>query len=111
NRGLLSDFAERREIAFPFFFESKTENFVPGKSIDDLRQRTVEENLAVIDHEHAIAQLFDVLHVMAGQQRDNAMFLVVNAQKFADAFLTDYIQADCRFIKKQHARLVNQRSD
>ena len=69
-----------------------------GKSIDDLRQRAVEENLAVINHQHAIAKFFDVLHIMAGEERDNVMFRVVNAQELADALLTDHIEPDCRFI-------------
>ena len=84
---------------------------MPGKAINDLGQRAVKENSAVVDYQHTVAKFFDVLHVMAGEQRDNAMFLVVNAQKLADAFLTDHIQANGRFIEKKHARLMNKRSD
>jgi hypothetical protein len=47
-----------------------------------------------------MTQLLDVLHVMAGEQCDDAMLLVVDAQKFADSFLANHVQTDCRLIKK-----------
>ena len=46
------------------------------------------------------AQLLDVLHVMAGEHGDDAMLGIVEAQKFAHAFLADDIEADRRFIEK-----------
>ena len=55
-----------------------------------------------------MTQLLDILHVMAGQQRDDTMFLIVNTQKFPDPFLTDHIQADRWFVEKKYARLVNE---
>ena len=39
------------------------------------------------------------------------MFLVIDAQKLADTFLTDDIQPNCRFVEEKHARLVNERGD
>ena len=65
----------------------------------------------MIDHQDAVTKFFDILHVMARQQRDDAMLLVINAQKLADTFLAYHIQADCRFIQKKDARFVNERGD
>ena len=65
----------------------------------------------MIDHQNPMAQLLDILHVMAGKQRHDVMLLIVDTQKFADALLTDHIQPDRRFIEKKHARLVNERSN
>src|SRR5262245_16193819 len=80
DRCLFGDFTERGQVACLFFFESKTQNFIARKTIDDLCQRAVEKDLAVIDHQHAVTQLLDVLHVMAGEQCDDAMFLIVDPQ-------------------------------
>jgi hypothetical protein len=62
----------------------------------------------VIDHENAMTQFLDILHVVAGQQCNNVMFLIVNTQKFANPFLTDHVQANRWFIEKKHARFVNE---
>ena len=55
-----------------------------------------------------MAKFLDVLHVMARQQRNYAMFLVVNAEKFTHPFLADDIQANCRLIRKQDPRLMKE---
>ena len=80
-----------------------------GETVDDFVERTIEENFAVIDDENAMAKFFDVLHVMTGQQCHNAVFLVVNAQKFSHPLLTNDIQPDRRFVQKQHPRLMDER--
>src|SRR6266487_343267 len=108
---LLSHFAEKRKIACRLLFKSETENLIPGKSIDDLGKRTVEEDFAVINHQNAMTQFLDILHIMARQQGNDPMFLVVNAQKLADTFLTNDIQSNRRFVEKKHARFVNERGD
>src|SRR3954469_24740045 len=82
-----------------------------GKAVDDGAEWTVKKDFAVIDDEDAVAQLLDVLHVMAGQHRDDAMFLVVDAQKFTNPFLTDDIEADGRLVEEENTRLVDERGD
>src|SRR5215467_2714548 len=73
HRRLFRYFAECRKIARRLSFESQAQNFVSRKPIDNFFQWPVEKYPTVVDHEHTMTQLLDVLHVMAGQQRDNVM--------------------------------------
>ena len=82
-----------------------------GKTVDDLGERPVKKNLAMVDDENAMAKLFNILHVMTGQERHDAVFLVVDTQKFTDALLTNHVQTDGWFVEKEDARLMNQRGD
>src|SRR6266481_203352 len=100
DRCLFGDFTKRRQITCSFFFESKTKNLIAREAIDDLCQRAIEKDFAMVDYQNAMTQCLDVLHVMTGEQCDDAMFLIVDAQKFANAFLANHVQTDCRFIKK-----------
>ena len=111
NRRLFGHFAKLGQVAGRFLLEGETENLVPRKSINDLRERTVEEDFAVVDHQDAMTKFLDILHIMAGQQRDDTMFLVVDTQKLADTFLTHDIQPNGRLVEKQHARLMNEGGD
>ena len=63
-----------------------------------MSERAVKKDLAVIDDEHAMTELLDVLHVMASQQRHDPMLLVVDAQKFPHTLLADDIESDCWFV-------------
>src|SRR5260370_3316821 len=65
----------------------------------------------MVDDENAMTKLFNVLHVMTGQERHDAVFLIVDAQKFTDALLTNHVQTDGWFVEKEDARLMNQRGD
>jgi len=63
---LFQDFAKNGEIARDRPVESKVEDLVARKTIDDLIERSIKEDFSVIDHQDAMTQLLDVLHVMAG---------------------------------------------
>jgi len=49
--------------------EGESQQFVAAKILDDFCESTIEEELPVVDDNDAFAQLFDVLHVVAGQDR------------------------------------------
>ena len=66
-------------------------------------ERPVEEDLAVIDHDDAIAQLLDVLHVMARQHRHDAVLAIVDAEELAHALLADDVESDRRLVEEEHA--------
>src|SRR6266487_889522 len=100
DRCLFGDFAKRSQIARSFLFESKTKNLITREAIDDLCQRAIEKDFAMVDYQHPMTQRLDVLHVMAGEQCDDAMLLIVNAQKFAHSLLANHVQTDRGLIKK-----------
>src|SRR5207237_1572519 len=102
---------EAGEIALARRLEGEANNFVAGEPVDDGIKRPVEEDFAVIDDDDAIAQLLNVLHVMAGQHRDDAVLRIIESKKFADALLTNDVQADRRLIEEKDARLVDERRD
>src|SRR5213078_2624040 len=60
---------------------------------------------------HPIAQLCDVLHIMTGQERDDAVFGIINAQEFTHPFLANDIETDRWFIQKKDLRFVNERAN
>src|ERR1051325_7031120 len=97
---LFGDFPERRQITCFLLFKNETQNFVAGETIDDLCQWTVKKDFAVVDYQHAMTQLLDVLHVMAGEQRHDAMLLIVDAQELADPLLANYVETNGWLIKK-----------
>src|SRR5438552_12327315 len=97
-RRLRYDLAELTEVTVRFPAKGQADDFITGKPIDDVVERTIEENLSVIDDHDPIAQLRDVLHVVTGEQGDNAMLGIVDPQKFAHPFLTNDIETNRRFI-------------
>src|SRR5437773_7541189 len=111
NRRLFDHFAKCGKVARSLFLEGQTDKFVAGEPIDNLCEWSVEEDFAVINDKNAIAEFFDVLHVMTRWQRDDAMLFVINAQKFADTLLTDDIEPNGRLIEKKNTRLMNERRD
>src|SRR6266487_4549569 len=98
-------------MACLLFLKSQADDLVAGKAVDDLTKRSVKKNLAMVDDENAMTKLFNVLHVMAGQEGHDAVFFIVDPQKFADALLTNDVQTDGWFVEKKDPRLVNQRRD
>jgi len=66
----------------------------------------VEEELAVMDHDHALAQRLDVGHVVAGQQHGGVVPPVVLGDEGADAPLHGHVQPDGRLVEEEHARAV-----
>src|SRR4029453_13810219 len=51
-RCLFGVFPKRKKMWCFFLFESKTQNFITRETINDLCQRAVEEDFAVIDHQY-----------------------------------------------------------
>jgi hypothetical protein len=80
--------------------EGKPKKFVPGKSSSDLGKFAIKEDFAVVDDNHPATQFFDILHVMAGQNRGDALLFIVVEQKIPHVFLADYIKADRWFVQK-----------
>src|SRR5204863_9864143 len=111
NRCLRYDFAELRKISFANILQGQADNLVSGESIDNGIERSIKEDLAVIDNDDAIAKLFNVLHVMTCQHRHNPVLGVVESKKFADALLTYDIETDGWFIEKKDPGLVDERRD
>src|SRR6476620_3621170 len=97
-RRLRYDLAELSEVTLGLPANLQADDFITGKPIDDVVERAIEENLSVIDDYDPVAQLRDVLHVMTGEQGDNAMLGIVDPQKFAHPFLTTDIETNRRFI-------------
>ena len=62
-----------------------------GEAVDDLGERPVKKDFAVVDDENAMTKLFDVLHIMTGQERHDAVFLIVDAQKFTDTLVSELL--------------------
>src|SRR5207253_9990937 len=91
--------------------ERQADNLVSGESIDDGIERSIKEDLAVIDNDDAIAKLFNVLHIMTCQHRHNPVLGVVESKKFAHALLTHHIEADGWFIEKKDPGLADERRD
>ena len=91
HRSLRHHFAELGKIAFRLAGKSQANHLIAGEAVDDGIERAIEENLSVIDNHHPIAQLCDVLHIMTGQERDDAVFGIINAQEFAHPFLANDI--------------------
>src|SRR5690242_11112327 len=87
-RCLRYNLTELAQITLRLPAKCQAYDFITGKPIDDVVERAIEENLSVIDDYDPIAQLCDVLHVMTGEQSDDAMFGIVDPQKFAHPFLT-----------------------
>jgi hypothetical protein len=72
DRCLRYHLTELAEIT-PIPAKCQADDFITGKPIDDVVERAIEENLSVIDDHDPVAQLRDILHVMTGEQGDNAM--------------------------------------
>ena len=79
--------------------------------VHDLRQLAVKEQFAMVDDDDAAAELLDVRHVMAGEHDGGLLLLIVAADEFAHGLLRNHVQADGRFVQKEHLRLVQQRGD
>src|SRR5204863_6817865 len=63
-----------------------------GETIHNFTQAAIEENRAVINDDHALAQFLDVGHVMAGKQDGGLVGAVVPAQELADDLLRNDVQ-------------------
>ena len=97
-RRLRYHLAKLTEVTLRLPAKCQADDFFTGKPIDDVVERAIEENFSVIYNHDPVAQLRDVLHVMTGEQSDDAMFGIVDPQKFAHPFLTDDVETNRRFV-------------
>ena len=65
----------------------------------------------MIDQDHPLAELLDILHVVTGQERHDFVAAVVLAEKLADFFLTHHVESDRRLVEKEYLRAVQERGD
>src|SRR5207249_4111175 len=68
---LLHDFAVFAELlgrTIGYTFTLNGDKLGIGKSVHHFAQLAIEEDHAVIDDDHALAQFLDIVHVMAGEQ-------------------------------------------
>ena len=106
SRCLRNDFAHGREIAGSGVLKTQVDQLEAREPVDDGVERAVEKDSAMIDDDHPVTQLLDILHIMTGQHRDNSVLGVVETEKLANAFLANDIEPDCGFIQEKDARLV-----
>ena len=76
-------------------------DFAAGELFDDAFEVSIEHDAPVIDKNDALAQRFDVLHVVTGQQDGGLASRVVVLEEFAHGFLADDIEADSWLIEKK----------
>jgi len=67
--------------------------------------------VAVVDDHHPLAQLFDILHIVAREDDGAAFLLIEFLKELADALLADDIEADGGLIEEHHAGSVQQGGD
>ena len=77
---------------------------------DQPGQVAVEEQGAVVDHDHPAAERLDIGHVVAGEQDRRAGAAVVLGDERADPALHRHVQPDRRLVQEEHPRLVEQRA-
>src|SRR5579885_2391628 len=112
--GLFRDFAvtaQPFQRQFAGVLTLNRHQFEIREAVHNLAQPAVEKNPAVVNNDHALAQFLNVRHIMAGQQNRRLLLGIVATDKFTHRFLRDNVQADGRFVEKEHFGLVQQRRD
>ena len=66
---------------------------------------------ALVDDDHAFAELLDVRHVVAGQEDRDLVAPVVIGEEAAHGPLADDIEADGGLVEEEHARAVEEGGD
>ena len=74
-------------------------------------QRAVVDFCALVDHDDTFTKFLDVGHVVAREENGDAILAVVVAEKLADGALGHDVETDGRFVEKEDARAVEERSD
>src|SRR5262245_3097963 len=82
-----------------------------SKLVHDILQRTVKEELAVVNNDDAATKSLNVRHVMACKQDGSSKGLVVSAEEVAHGLLCDHIQTQRRLIEEQDLWPVQESSD
>ena len=91
--------------------ERDADGLVRGELVGERRERAVEQDPAVVDHDHPLAERLDVGHVVARQEHGRAVAAVVLGHERADALLHRHVEPDRRLVEEQHLRPVEERAD
>ena len=71
-----------------------------GVALDEAVEGAVVEQAALLDDNHALAQLNDIGHVVAGEHDGRARALVVGLDELAHGLLHHDIEADGGLVEK-----------
>ena len=85
--------------------------FVASNRVGELGQGAVEQDPAVVDDDHPLAEGLDVGHVVARQQDRRAEAAVVLGDERPDPLLHRDVEAERRLVEEQDLRAVEQRAD
>jgi hypothetical protein len=86
--------------------EHDADRLVRGELVREARERAVEEDPAVMDHDHALAQRLHVCHVVARQQDGRAVAAVVLGDERPDPLLHRHVETDRRLVEEEHLRAM-----
>jgi hypothetical protein len=70
------------------------------------REAAVRQDHALPDHDHALGERLDVVHVVRREDDRDAVLAVQRLHEVAHGKLRDGVEADRRLVQKQHAWLV-----
>ena len=82
--------------------EAQDDALVRPRARDELVERTVVDELAVVDDDDARTELLDVFHVVARQDQRRAAPLVVALHEVAHGGLHRHVEADRRLVEEEH---------
>ena len=106
----LKDISEGREVvAVSLMVQIDLDDLERGQPRGQVAEQAVKENAPVVDDDDPLAQRRDVGHVVAGENQRGPVAPVVIGDEVADARLHGDIDADRRFIEKEHVGPVEQR--
>jgi hypothetical protein len=79
------------------------------KAIFDQAQWPIVDDVPRVDHDHALANLFDVAQVVRGEDHRDVALPILFLDELTDALLHDQVEADGRFVEVDHLWIVDQR--
>ena len=94
---------------FPFLDQVHDEPALPGYAGPQGVQRSVRENPALVDEDHAGAERLDIVHVVRGQDHGDAAFPIQPADEVAHREFGHGIQTDRGFVEEEDRRRMQER--
>src|SRR5207244_2091899 len=88
--------------------ERRRDDLVRGHALGEIGERSVVEEAAAVDDDHALAERDNVIHVVAREQDGRASPTVVLRNETADAHLHRDVEPDRRLVQKCDARRVDE---
>ncbi len=73
-----------------------------------LAQRTIKINLAIAQNDHAVAEGFDIVHVMRGEKHGHLLFFVEVADEIAHGQFAHSFEADRWLIEEKDSGRVQE---